>query len=252
MPWYYAGPEAKPVGPVTLEELQALRAKGAIMADTYVIEEKGQGMAGLAWKRYQELFPAAATLPPLPAVPGASPSGPPLAQPAFYVPPPAPPVNPPSVTQAHPLFPSATPSAYPTSVPPVYHPTVPPPAASSGAHLPPPFHPAAAPADPYRYGKPTNGWCAWGFGIGLAAFCFSLFLCGTGFLPALLAIPLCSIGLLQLNKHREQAGHWLAIWGLILSGLALVVAVGYFYFLGMPLMKAQGLTVTEETTNDSE
>ncbi len=52
MPWYYAGPEAKPVGPVTLEELQALRARGTVAPETYVIEEKGQGMAGLAWKRY--------------------------------------------------------------------------------------------------------------------------------------------------------------------------------------------------------
>jgi hypothetical protein len=237
MPWYYAGPEAKPVGPVTLEELKALRARGTVAPETYVIEEKGQGMSGLAWKRYQELFPDAASLPPLPPLPGL----PPLTQ-APYVPPPVPPVTPPPVLQGHPLFPSAAPAAYPSSVSPVYHPS---------SHQPPPFNPAARP-DVYRYGKPTNGWCAWGFGIGLASFCFSLFLCGSGFLPALLAVPICIVGLLKLNKHREQAGLWLAIWGLVLSGLALVVAGIYFYYLAMPIMKSHGLTVTEETTNDSE
>ena len=142
--------------------------------------------------------------------------------------------------QGHPLFPSAAPAAYPTSVPSVHHPATP---------QPPVFSPAARP-DSYPHAKPTNGWCAWGFGLGLAAFCFS-FLCGLGLFPALLAIPLSVVGLLQLQKHREQSGHWLAIWGLVLSALTLAVVLVYFYYLAMPIMKAHGLTVTEETTNDS-
>ena len=94
-------------------------------------------------------------------------------------------------------------------------------------------------------------WCAWGFGLGLAAIFFS-FACGIGILPALISLPLCVIGIAQLQKHREQAGHWLAISGLILSTLALIVSLFLIIWLAMPILKAHGLTVTEETTNDSE
>src|SRR5271156_6542755 len=111
MPWYYAGPEAKPVGPVTLEELHACRVRGIVTPDTYVIEHTGQPDASWAWKRYQDIFPSGHSLPPLPAPP-----------------------------PQHPVFPTDT------------------------------------RPDPYYNVKPTNGWCAWGFGLGLTGFFFS-FLC---------------------------------------------------------------------------
>jgi hypothetical protein len=162
-----------------------------------------------------------------------------------------PPVTPPPVVQAHPLFPSAAPTG---AHPPVFHPAPTLPLLNQMTkeygQQPYPFATGARP-DSYPHSKPTNGWCAWGFGLGLAAFCFS-FLCGIGLLPALVAIPLCIIGLMQLAKHREQAGHWLAIWGLVLSGLTLIVVAVFAIKLAMPIMKAHGLTVTEETTNDSE
>jgi hypothetical protein len=240
MAWYYAGPEAKPIGPVTLEELKALRVRGTIAAETYVIEEKGQGMAGLAWKRYRENFPDAASLPPLPPVPGLPP-----VQQVPYVPPPVPPVTPPPVMQAHPLFPSAAPSGTPAKTLPLLNQMT-----KEYGQQPYPFAGGARP-DPYYHARPTNAWCAWGFGLGLAAFFFS-FACGIGLLPALVSVPLCIIGLTQLAKHREQAGHWFAIWGLVLSSLALVISVVIVLYLAYPIMKAHGLTVTEETTNDSE
>jgi len=90
MPWYYAGPDATPVGPITLEELQARRAGGIVSPDTYIIEYVGSPNDARAWKRYNELFPALPNLPvPAPAVP---------------LPPVTPPLPP---VQAHPLFPSA-------------------------------------------------------------------------------------------------------------------------------------------------
>ena len=69
MPWYYAGPEAKPVGPVSAEQLQGLLASGTITPETFVIEHTGPGAANLAWKRYREVFPATAVLPPIPLAP---------------------------------------------------------------------------------------------------------------------------------------------------------------------------------------
>jgi len=203
MPWYYAGPEAKPVGPVSLEELQALRASGTVSPQTYVIEQTGQPPGTLAWRRYQEVFPG---LPPLPA--------------------PAPPVMMASpAPQSHPLFPSA---------------------AAAPAH-PPIFAPASRP-DPYYRFRPTNPFCAWGFGLGMVSFV----LCGVGLFPALVAIPLCIIGLMQLSRRPEQKGQWLAISGLVLSGLALIIAFIIMVSMAMPYLKAHGLTVTEQTTNDSE
>jgi hypothetical protein len=99
--------------------------------------------------------------------------------------------------------------------------------------------------------KPTNGWCAWGFWLGLAS-CFFSFACGTGLLPALLSFPLCIIGLAQVHKHREQAGQGLAIAGLILSTVALIISLIVIIFADVPMIKAHGLTVTEQTSNDSE
>ena len=91
MSWYYVGPDAKPVGPVTREELQSRRDAGAIAPETYVIEAP-PGSAPKEWRRYRDLFPPAppaAALPPLPV--GAP------AVPTMGIP--------------HPLFPSAAPAA---------------------------------------------------------------------------------------------------------------------------------------------
>jgi hypothetical protein len=209
MPWYYAGPEAKPVGPVTLEELRALRLHGTIAPETYVIEHTGQPSENWAWKHYQEVFPSSPSLPPIPPQPP-----PPAMAPA------------PPATQPHPLFPSAAPAQH--SV----------------------FPPGARP-DPYYNVKPTNGWCAWGFGLGLFSF-FLSFACGIGLLPALLAFPLCIVGMVQVQKHREQAGHGLAVAGLILSSVALLISLVFIISLAIPILKAHGLTVTEQTSNDSE
>ena len=196
MPWYYAGPEAKPVGPVSLEELQSLRARGTVSAETFVIEQTGEPPGSLSWKRYKEFFP---DLPPMP-------------RPT--------PLPPPPMAPHSPLPPGAV------------------------------FVPAHRP-DPYYHVKPTNPWCAWGFGLSLAAIFFA-FVCGIGILPALASIPLCIIGLTQLPKHRDQGGQWFAIWGLVLSTLALVIALFLIIWMSMPYLKAHGLTVTEQTTNDSE
>jgi hypothetical protein len=210
MPWYYAGPEAKPVGPLSLDELHARRQQGAIKPETYVIEQTSGPIDALTWKKYQDIFPAStSTLPPVPPVPGA------------FVPPPAPP-------QPHPLFPSATPGATP--------------------HL---THPAASRPDPYYNVKRTNGWCIAGCVFGAIAFFFA-FLCGIGFFPALIGIVLCFVGLMQVHKRPEQAGQGWAIAGLILSIIALLIAIVMFVYLGLPMLKAHGLTVTEQTSNDSE
>jgi hypothetical protein len=214
MPWYYAGPEAKPVGPISAEQLHDLRATGTITPETFVIEHTGPGAADLAWKRYGELFSAAPPPPP--------PSAPPPPPPAFLPPSPIP-VPPP----AHPLFPSSSPvaGAYPVYPSPGYS----------------PVHPPA---------KPTNGWCAWGFGLSLLGFFFAF--CGIGVIPALISVILCIVGLVQVSKNREQAGQGLAIGGLIFSAIGLIIAVILIACLAAPMLKAQGITVTEQTSNDSE
>ena len=222
MPWYYAGPESKPVGPVTLEELRALRLNGTVAPETYVIEHTGQPSENWAWKRYQEVFPSSPSLPPIPPQPRAVAPAPLAPQPQVL----SPQANLPQVSSPHPLFPSAAPAQH--SV----------------------FSPGARP-DPYYNVKPTNGWCAWGFGLGLLSF-FLSFACGVGLLPALLAFPLCIVGMVQVQKHREQAGQGLAIAGLILSGISLVISLIFILWLAVPILKAHGLTVTEQTSNDSE
>jgi hypothetical protein len=202
MPWYYAGPEAKPIGPLTAEELHALRGSGAVTADTFVIEHTGSGAADLAWKRYREIFPAD----PAPA-PSPGPAPTPAIAPTVPAPAPAAPAP-------HPLFPS------------------------SGL-------PAALPAV-----RPTNSWCAWGFGLSLAGFFFSC-LC-IGALPALVSLVLCAVGLVQVSRNREQSGQGLAIFGLILSVLALLAAAAILCFCYTHGTFTHGLTITEQTSNDSE
>ena len=217
MPWYYAGPEAKPVGPLSVEELHACRVRGTISPETYVLEQKGQPGEVIAWKRYQEFFPASPSLPPIPTLP------------PLPVTPPPPPAPVPQATAPHPLFPSAAPV-------PTQH----------------PVFPATPRPDPYYSNTlPTNGWCTWGFWLGLASFVLAL-ACGVGMFMAPIAIVLCIVGLAQVHSRREQGGQKRAIWGLILSFVALVLAAIIIYTVDIRILKAHGLTVTEETSNDSE
>ena len=215
MPWYYAGADAKPVGPISLEELQSRRLGGLVHPDTYIIEHTGLAVENMAWKRYQEVFPVAPIAPP--AVPTAPP------------PPVATTVAPAPVAQAHPLFPSAAPIAT--------HPSV--------------FPPDTRPDPYYARPKPTNAWCAWGFGLGLGGFVCS-FLCGIGLFLALPGFFLSIMGLAQVGKNPAQGGRSLAIWGLILSAIALIISAIFVYEIAGPILKAHGLTVTEQTSNDSE
>jgi hypothetical protein len=208
MPWYYAGPEAKPVGPVSGEQLQGLLASGTITPETFVIEHTGPGAANLAWRRYREIFPPAAALPPIPpSAPAPNPSAP-------------------AAATTHPLFPSAG-AGQPG------HPT----------HVPP--------AHPYPYAiRPTNSWCAWGFALSLVGLCTALFCIGV--VPAMIAAVLCIIGLVQVNKHHEQGGMGLAVTGLIFSGIAVLIFAILVCVFGPSIVKGHGLTVTEQTSNDSE
>ncbi|HEX4140047.1 MAG TPA: GYF domain-containing protein [Candidatus Methylacidiphilales bacterium] len=231
MPWYYAGPEAKPVGPVSAEQLQGLFASGAITSETFVIEHTGPGAANLAWRRYREVFTPAALLPPLPPTPPApfhpvtgTPPAPPAPAPGAV---PAPIPSSPTYAAAHPLFPSAT-----TAQP-------------GHAAYPPPVQPYA-----YAPIRPTNSWCAWGFALSLVGFCFA-FLC-IGVIPALIAAVLCIIGLVQVNKNREEGGMGLAVTGLIFSGVAILIVAIIVSVFAPSILKGHGLTVTEQTSNDSE
>jgi hypothetical protein len=224
MPWYYASSEAKPVGPVSLEQLRALRVAGTIFPTTYVIEYTGQPIVNWTWRRYSEVFPSAPEPLPLPAglpmppVPP-NPSGPPL--------PPTPPA--PTPGAAHPLFPSAA-----------VAPTL------------PPSHPPAGQPNVYPYPpiKPTNVWCGWGFALGLIGFFFS-FIC-IGFLPALLSLVLCIVGLVQIGKNPRQSGRGMAFAGLGFSSLALVIAVLFLVWAAKNMNFSHQFTVTEQTSSDSQ
>jgi hypothetical protein len=197
MPWYYAGPDARPVGPISLEELHARRLQGAVMPETYVIEHTGQASDVLAWRRYREVFPSSPVLPPAPAA-------------SLVVPPATPPA------------PAFVPGAMPVTT-----------------------------GQPAYTLKPTNRWCAWGFGLGLTGFFFS-FACGMGLLLALPSLLLCIVGLSQVAKNHAQAGKGLAVAGLILSSVAVLISLGLFLALATPVFRAHQLTVTEQTSNDSD
>jgi hypothetical protein len=110
MSWYYVGLDAAPVGPISVEELQGRRSAGVIGPDTYVIEAPA-GSAPKEWRRYRDVFPPQAMLPPLPV------ANPPPPTPTMGIP--------------HPLFPSALP-ATPSPGGPVFTGTHP-----SAYHLPP-------------------------------------------------------------------------------------------------------------------
>ncbi len=160
MPWYYAGPDANPVGPISLEELQARRLNGVVSPETYVIEHTGEPDPSRAWKRYRDTFPPGPSQPVLPPIPAPAAAGPP--SPTFVTPAPPPP-------QSHPLFPSAAPIP---SAPAYRHPTTIP--------QPAPVH-------------PLNGWCKWGFGLGLASLPL-LIVCGLGAFIAIPALFICVLG----------------------------------------------------------
>jgi hypothetical protein len=211
MPWYYAGPEARPVGPITIEELQTRRVNGTISPETYVIEQTGQTGEARAWKRYREIFPASPTLPPLPPLPPSV---------SNLTPPPQPVVTP------HPLFPSAAPV----------------PGRMPGAS--PPIH-----SDPYYAARRMNAWCGWGFGLGLASPVL-LLLC-LGLFTAPIAIVCCLVGLVQVHHHREQTGRGMAYTGLIFAALTLIVALVIGLAAAFSTLKVHAQTVTEQTSNDS-
>jgi hypothetical protein len=221
MPWYYAGPEAKPVGPLSLDELHARRVSGAISPETYVIEHTGLPNEVRAWKRYREVFSyAPVPLPPAPVVAGSP-----------LPPPPAPVITPPAVP--HPLFPSAAvipgappqPYALPTHASPIHN-------------------------DPYYTSHRTNSMCAWGFGLGLASpFCV---FCVIGVFMAIASVACCIMGLTQLQKHREQTGRGLALMGLAGSALAFILTLALLVAVGKSALSHHPFTITEQTSNDSE
>jgi hypothetical protein len=226
MPWYYAGPDQKPVGPVSLEELQERRRNDLVLAETYIIEWTYEtGVVG-TWRHYGDVFPSvppAPVLPPPPAAMATPPPAPPA--PASLLPPPAPlGVN---IPQSHPLFPSA-----------------------AHAPLASPTTPVAAPHGHYPVRK-TNAWCAWGFGLGIAAFIFS-FACGVGLFLAVPGLIVSILGLVQIQRHPDQSGRGLAVTGGILSVLALLIALAFAIWLIPQLMKNHEWTVTEQSSTNSE
>lgn len=225
MPWYYAGPEAKPVGPVSLEELHARRVGGSISPETYIIEHTGQPNDPAAWKRYREVFPSSPVIPPAPSQP-ALPILPPAPAAAAPPPPVASPI--PAAQAPHPLFPSATPIGQ-QQVP----------------------TPAARP-DPYYQVKPTNSWCAWGFGLSLAGLFFTVFACGLGIFLALPAFFICIYAWIQVHNKPEQAGRGLAIAGTLISGFTLIIFLAIALAIAIPAFKAHNLTVTEQSNSDSQ
>ncbi|MEI9999982.1 MAG: hypothetical protein WDO13_12905 [Verrucomicrobiota bacterium] len=253
MSWYYAGPEATPIGPITVEELHALRAAGTITPETFVIEHTGPGAANLAWRRYRELFPAGTPPPtalahpaPLPAIPGAPPVVAPYApQPVTTLPAPGVPVTA-AGAHVHPPAPPVPAATLPPGA-------VPHPMPGVGPH---PLFPSAGvshPAPPSTGGgRPTNAWCLWGFVLGIVGF-FSAFACGIGIIPALIGGLLCIVGLAQISAHRgAQSGVALAWVGLGFCVIALGISLFFIVLIDYPILKAHGLTVTEETSNDSE
>ena len=217
MSWYYAGPEAKPVGPLTLEELQARRAGGMVTSETYVIEQPGPEGSTPAWKRYREIFPGMSV--PLP--------------------PPPPPGFPsvPSPAAPHPLFPSAphAPSIQPTYVPPVQ------PLSPS-----PYIEPHAAPHGHYPT-RPTNKACAWGFGLGIASFLFC-FACGAGLILGVPALIICLLGLAQVLQRPTQSGRGMAVAGAILACIAMLISVVVLIFAIPAMIKSYNQTTTQQSS----
>lgn len=233
MPWYYAGPEEKPVGPVSTEELHARRRNGLLGSQTYIIEWNEEVGAVDGWKFYSEIFPVVPPMAPLPPPPlptpnPAGPHGPPpvpghSAAPHAFYPPPSP-----AISQPHPLFPSAGHAPVPVA-------TTFPHAAAPHGHYPP---------------RKTNAWCAWGFGLGITAFILS-FGC-IGILVAVPALIICIIGFAKVQSHREQSGRGLAVAGGVLSLLAIVLSLALSAWLLPSILKNHEWSVTEQSSTNSE
>jgi hypothetical protein len=228
MPWYYAGPEETPVGPVSTEELHARRRSGLLSAQTYVIEWNDVVGAVGGWKFYSEIFPVVPPMGPLPMVPPAPPTTAPKSSPGTtagphsYYPPPSPPVS-----QPHPLFPSV-------------------------GHAPAPVAPGVPNAAPHgQYpARKTNGWCAWGFGLGLAGFISSIFC--VGLLLAVPALLICIIGFAKVQSRPEQSGRGLAVAGGVLALLAIIISLGLGAWLVPSFFKNHEWSVTEQSSTNSE
>ena len=210
MPWYYAGPEAKPVGPLTLEEIYARRLSGAITPETYVIEQPATGGSAPAWRRFREIFPATVSS-------GVASAGP------------IPPVPP--LPEAHPLFPSAAQIPTPQPLP-----------------IPPPvIEPHAAPHGHYSV-LPTNKTCAWGFGLGILSFvlCFA---CGLGLLVALPALIICILGFIQVQHRGDQSGRGLAAAGAVLAGIAIILSIIFLAFAIPAMIRSNSQADTQQSAD---
>jgi hypothetical protein len=213
MPWYYAGLDTKPVGPISLDELHARRMSGAVTPDTYVIEYVGAPGDARQWKRYADIFPAQTTPPLAPVLP-----------PPPFVAPTVPPV------QSHPLFPSAA-SATVRPVGPVSL----------------PGHP------PIPHGHRSNPWCVWGFGLGLGSLILLLPSCGLTAFVAIPAAFVSIMGIIKVQHDTTQGGRNLAWSGLALSAATIVLIVILLIFAVPAILKGRALiTTTEQSTNDSE
>jgi hypothetical protein len=228
MPWYYAGPDEKPVGPISTDELHARRRNDLVGPRTYIIEWDDETGAIGGWKFYSEFFPVVPAMAPLPPpppspVPTAPHHGPPpapVAAPHGYYPP-AP------IAQPHPLFPSV-------------------------GHAPAPVAPAVPPASPHGHypARKTNSWCAWGLGLGITGFIFS-FAC-LGIFIAVPALLICLTGFARVQSHPEQSGRGLAIAGGVLSLLAIIISLGLGAWLLPPILKNHEWSVTEQSSTNSE
>ena len=215
MPWYYVGPDAKPVGPISLEDLQARRGNGAIAPETYIIEAPIHG-APKDWRRYRELFPDTSALPPLPSLPPV-------------------PVAPAAAASPHPLFPSAVPAS-----------TV----ASPGGPVFTGTHPSAYNPPYHQPVARTNACCAWGLGLSLAG--LPCLFCGLGIFLALAGLALSVIGLIQVNRNHDQHGRGLAMGGIIAAIFTfLLVPVLVYFWMSSPGRTVVQMT-TEQTSNDSD
>ena len=71
-------------------------------------------------------------------------------------------------------------------------------------------------------------------------------------LPAIPAFFSCIMGLMQVHRHREQAGQRRAIIGLLLAGLALLISLAFIVALSVQFIKERQQTTTEQTSNSSE
>ena len=152
MPWYYAGPEAKPVGPVSLEEIHARRQKRPDHArDLRHRTERPPGrhadLAALPRNvsggfRHASFTPASSATRCL--LPRLRPC-----------------------RRSNPLFPLR--------------------AARAASGLRSANHPRPRPPHGHYPARRTNACCAWGFGLGIASF----ILCGSGLILGLPALVIC-------------------------------------------------------------